>query len=112
MKQPTIDELIGKVIEERNGDRFLVAGEPGNVIGFSSEFYVEISRNFNEDLTHSYSSERDIMKVFDVRRRKFPECITTVCICTWEREEVKEMTVSDIEKELGYRVKIVKETEV
>lgn len=98
--------------------------------------------SYNDDLTHSGSSDLDIMKV--LKYSKFEETptfsygsymrlVTDIVIrrgiCwddfktfniedrlipfgwTWEREEFKEVTMDDIEKKFGCKVKIVKEAD-
>ena len=50
--------------------------------------------NYNEDLTHKETEFRDIFKV-----HRIPETV-------WKREGRKEMTLEEIEKELGYKVKL------
>ena len=80
----------------------------------------------NIDLKHHHCSQDDIMAVFKSSKsknhysrlestntyiRKFykGELDSDNITWDWEREEVKEMTVADIEKLVGTKVKIVKE---
>lgn len=67
--------------------------------------------DIDDDLTTSFDHDFDIMKVY-----KSPTVSRTTkplnyknWDCVFERKEVKELTVSEIEKLLGYSVKIVKE---
>ena len=68
--------------------------------------------NFNDDLTHTakYRDDMHIMKVYttvgktlnDMFDRRFLREI-------WCREPIKEMTISQLEELLGYKIKIVGE---
>jgi hypothetical protein len=49
--------------------------------------------NFNDDLTHKKDRDCDIMKIYEL---------------VWRRDEVEEMTLSQVCKELGRTIKIVK----
>lgn len=64
------------------------------------------------------SDDYDIVQVYEVplcsfwRFRYIDTMIDTLiskCELIWEREEKKEMTIAEIEKELGYSIKIIKE---
>lgn len=55
------------------------------------------SRYYNNDLTGKTSNEEDIIEVYEIN----PTPI-------WKREEIKEMTIEDIEKLTGCKVKIIK----
>lgn len=68
---------------------------------------------YNEDLT--YHDEREEFDIVKVERGVHPYCLQDISHgkakreILWEREkEPKEMTVAEIEKLLGYPVKIVK----
>lgn len=68
---------------------------------------------FDEDLTNNHGyKEFDIMKVelahhpYDFNRYPNNADVTKVL---WEREEVKKMTVAEVEAILGYKVEIVSE---
>ena len=67
--------------------------------------------NYNDNLTHKLYKEYDIMKVELVNHPyDFIKDLDNVKITKtlWERQEVKELTVAEISKLLGYEVKIVK----
>lgn len=64
------------------------------------------------------SNGYDIVQVYEVPTYAFwrfryidtmLDTIVLMCELIWEREEKKEMTIAEIEKELGYSIKIVKE---
>lgn len=66
--------------------------------GKSLGIFIKIE-NYNDDLTNKYDKDLDIISILK------PKYET---IWTREEETVKEMTVEEISKELGYEVKIVK----
>jgi hypothetical protein len=102
----------GMVVENRYGHRYMVMGE--KLIG--PDYYGWLS-NYTDALTHNHSepgnlhSHYDIIKVYksnSCSMQKYFESGNLELI--WERKEepdYKEMTVAEIEKKLGYKVKIV-----
>ena len=111
MQTPKIEELIGKVIETRNGYRYLVVGNKDNVFGTRDLGYVIISGQYTDDLKSNYNSSFDINKVLSAKTFKLSNCIANSEHIIWERKEIKEMTVSDVEKLVGCKVKIVGQIE-
>lgn len=98
------DLQIGDIVTLRNGDRLIRQknGFTDMVDEFSNT--LSCSSDLNDNLTYhgKYKDSNDIMKV------ERPTGYSTV----FERqEEVKEMTIAEISKALGYEVKIVKEGE-
>lgn len=94
----------GMVVETRAGNRYCVCGD--KFIGFTGWIAPTGLNNF---LECESSSDCTIDKVYneiyhleDMRDEKSLKLL-------WEREVPKEMTVAEIEKELGYPIKIVKE---
>ena len=78
--------------------------------------YVDHKR-YNSDLTHKADyfiddpTPYDIMKVYDLCKGSALDSMVHIYPnddLLWEREEAKEMTVAEIEKELGYSIKVVK----
>lgn len=97
----------GMVVEYRNGKRRMVLGDI-----FTKDGFVNISE-YDDNLIHNdifgWNPDLDIVKVYKSSARVLPEwfkdCYLTL---VWERgEEHKEMTVAEIEKELGYKIKVV-----
>jgi len=97
------------VVELRNGSRCLVVdnrllGKSGYL--FLTEEYEGVGE-YNEDLKFPSDSKWDIIKVYQkVNQRSFdndPECL----ILLWERQEIKEITMTEIEEKFGCKVKIV-----
>lgn len=95
----TIDELqFADILTLKNGDRYVYAdnymyGETPDCI-YDCE---EIGDHYDNDLKNNEEQDKDIVKI---------ERAGTII---YEREEVKEMTIAEINKALGYEVKIVKE---
>lgn len=68
--------------------------------------------NYEDDLTHICNNDLDIMVVYDIEEINSLDLGYDVVgeIPTWKREEVVEMTVSEIEKKLGIKnLKVVAE---
>ena len=109
-KQFTKSDLKdGMVVEYRNGARELVFGSRT----VDKKGY-HLLKDYTETLTeHKYHLEaHDIIKVYEVNNNAIStlneifedEYLTLL----WEREpDYKEMTVEEIEKELGYKIKVV-----
>lgn len=68
--------------------------------------YDEYSKS---NMTWPNDSSLDIMKVFKPELRKFSIMLSDEHNCIWKREEVRRMTVSEVCKELGYEVEIVRD---
>lgn len=95
----------GMVVEIRNGEKyFLCAGT------LMSENLYTIVKRFRNDLTHESYRDIDIMKVYKTSGCLFSNVFANSNLTLiWERKEepYKEMTVEEIEKQLGHKVKIV-----
>lgn len=95
----------GMIVKFRNGTAAIVnLNETDREIKVTNDIYVSINA-FQDDLTYNFTPIYDIMRVYNY----IDECRTAVGYeCIWKRkEETKEMTVKEIEKELGYKIKIV-----
>jgi ribosomal protein L21E len=100
----------GMVVENRYGHRYMVMGE--KLIG--PDYYGWLS-NYTDALTHKHSepgnlhSHYDIIKVYKSNSCSMQNYFESGNLeLIWKREEpYKEMTVAEIEKKLGYKVKIV-----
>lgn len=113
------DLRTGMVVETRNGNKYLVMLNPDcegkELINFDSGF-MPLSRYNDNLMLKTGDEEFDIMKVYSVeasicRLLRDKERMEFKLI--WEREEeTKEMTVKEIEKELGYNIKIVGDEDV
>lgn len=76
--------------------------------------YMKLS-SYNEDLTNRFDENFSIKEICsedyigdNFRKNNLLKHIGSF-YNTWKREDKKEMTISEIEKELGYPIKIVKE---
>lgn len=103
------DIKVGYVVKHRNGtlSMAMLVGEeiePRLIDTLGGYTYM-----FNEDLTNYGSDTWDIVEVYGYASN----CGWAIKISTeyrtllWKREEVKKMTVEEIEKELGYKIEIV-----
>lgn len=71
--------------------------------------------SFKEDLTHNFMQIYDIIKIYDCPKEsvlKYGGRLPFAYELIWQRKEIKEMTVKEIEKELGYKIKIVGDEDV
>lgn len=100
----------GMIVETRLGERKLVLGS--QLVG--ARTYGDLS-NYAETLLHkdTFYSDLDILKVYDHSPYyTFYDILHGCCLTLlWERPEVKEVTMAEIEEKFGCRVKIVKERE-
>lgn len=115
------DLKTGMRIVARNGDEFIVLKNVTTPRNEIEDMYVSIkggwmgSCSYNEDLiAKSNSKEWDIMKVYAQNKGEYLDGQvlkekTSNFDLMWERDNKKEMTISEIEKELGYSIKIIKE---
>lgn len=92
------DLQFGDILTLRNGNKYVFAD--GYMMGELSSYRYnndKVEENYNEDLTSAdYDGEYNIMKV----ERKGE--------AVYERKDIREMTVDEISKALGYEVKVVK----
>lgn len=93
------------VVETRDGKYYLVCGD----LFIRDIGFLDIN-TYNNDLTTKLY-EKDIIAIYDkiysLNSLNDIECLNKKLL--WKREEVKKMTLAEIEKELGYPIKIVKE---
>ena len=109
---PTFEELVGKVVEARDGRRYLGVKTENEGIIFTGVSGWFAASDRNENLLSRYGKGLDIMKVYEPKYGYyFSEVLNSASTLIWERkevEEVKEMTVADVEKLVGCKVKVVK----
>lgn len=96
------DLLDGDIVTQRNGNQKRYSADRNGFVGLDSNSYLEYS-NYTENLLDKDGDEiYDIMKVERAIEYK----------TVFNRDtEVKEMTIAEIEKELGYPIKVVEEEE-
>lgn len=98
----------GMVVEHKDGDRFMVIGDH-----LVSDDCCHKLSEYKYDLTPvvSYLPYAEIVAVYNIKADELDDIsdvFADVCLDTiWRREEIKEMTVAEIEEKLGYKVKIV-----
>lgn len=93
----------GMVVECRNGDRYLVINDKF----ICNNYWLAISQ-FADDLSIS-NDKYTIDKIYQTSGYSFETLFADYLLtCIWEREKpAKEMTIAEIEKELGYKIKVV-----
>ena len=90
----------GDIITLRNGDRLLVdADKDLQDLSEENDNSVASLYVYRDDMTHCCGN-----KDYDIVKVERPVKYSTI----FEREEVREMTVEEISKALGYEVKVVK----
>lgn len=100
------DLTNGMIVETRKGTLLLVLN--GNLV--NNDSWVSLS-HYNEDLTRydwMKDDYRDIVKVYKTKGEQTLNNMFKNKTLIWERVEYKEMTIDEIEKELGYKIKIIK----
>lgn len=100
------DLRTGMVVETKEGKRYLVLAECEKMVGI--DYYMEYESH-TDDLTY-YEDRLTIVKVYKPTVLSLNSMLEYPGHPIWERKkEPKEHTLSEIEKLLGYPVKIVKE---
>lgn len=100
------DLKSGMVVELRYGSRLLVVEVNGKLELIGKNEWNSLSHR-DENLKCT-NREFDIVKVYKADPSSLERMLRATELI-WERKEFKEMTIADIEKELGHPVKIVKE---
>lgn len=109
-KMETVFELVmGKhVVEVRGGYRYLLVKQEGDtIVGLNlddSTAYTTLV--LDENLQDIENHNFDIKRVYEYGNRGFSYIKEKLSDPVWERKEVKEMTMEEICKALGYDVKI------
>lgn len=106
-----LDLKTGYLVKYRNGNLRMVMPSSEGMIFVGEDGGHMFMNDYNEDLLCETGKAYDIMEVWG-----FSDfCIYALKVKTdnrkllWSREDKKEMTISEIEKELGYSIKIVKD---
>lgn len=108
------DLRAGKhVIEIRSGEKFLVVKSKNKMFGIclDGRHYFSALGNFEyyDDLTSVDCNMNNIVKIYEIDKNCTFDSLENNLNLIWERKEPKKMTVSEICKELGYEVEIIKE---
>ena len=96
------DLIDGDIVTQRNGEQKRYYTERNGFVGLDSRSYLDYE-NYTENLL-----DKDGDEIYDIMKVERPAKYETVFI---RDTEVKEMTIAEIEKELGYPIKVVKEEE-
>lgn len=94
------------------GEDFALVVSTGSGLAYTGEKYFGYMTNINSDFVRCNSHNVKIEAIYDIKRETWfkDSYFTPVSrVLLWERKEPKEMTVAEIEKALGYPVKIVKD---
>ena len=95
----------GMVVEYRDGQRRIVLNDC--FMNLNRKGYLEFS-DYSDDLISRMADYTTIKKVYLSHSKNLSTyCDNDNLTLLWERDEAKEMTITEIEKELGYKVKIV-----
>ena len=111
VKEFTKSDLeVGMFVKLRDGKVFLVLESYEELYLTSTSGYYSNLKNFNEDLTSKNYRGSDIVSIYLPKKADYLSyhLIGDNLELIWEREEVKELTMEDIEKIVGCKVKIVK----
>lgn len=91
------------VVQTKDGSNYVVRGKW--LYGTSSVINID---HYQEDLTIRGMPWLDIVKIYSgLFFNKFLEEYSNDLI--WQREEVKEVTMAEVEEKFGYKVKIIKD---
>jgi hypothetical protein len=105
MKDFTKADLKNRMaVEVRDGEKYIVVDDV--LLGNNS--FAELGY-YNDDLTHYEHHENDIIKVYPAVVYYFSDIDTIEHwrAPIWERSEVKEVTMAEVEEKFGCKVKIV-----
>lgn len=111
LKKPTLEELKNmpmgtRITIDRNNDNVLIKTEEDELEFYSIKQDENLdSYDINDDLTIDEDWDGETTKIIKIEKP-----VEYETVYEYFEEEKKEMTIAEIEKELGYSVKIVKET--
>lgn len=98
----------GMVVRFREGDMYLVVEVNGEYVCVGKDGWNRL-KYYKEDLRNDLFESLDIVEVYDPQPSYFGSMISSANRKPiWKREPKKKMTVSQIEKELGYEIEIVR----
>lgn len=94
------DLIDGDIVTQRNGEQKRYCTDRNGFVGLDGISYFDYD-NYTENLLDKNGDE-----IYDIMKVERPAKYEAVFI---RDTEVKEMTISEIEKELGYPIKVIKE---
>lgn len=112
VKEMTKQDLkVGYVVQHKNGNFAMVMEvQDGLVLATIAGHYVKLE-DVQDDLTINWDDNYSIIKIYGFKNSAIDclEISSNRRPILWVRKETKKMTVSEICKELGYDVEIIKE---
>ena len=111
INEPTLKEqylVSGNVVETRESNKYLVV--ENSIMNFNGESFIR-KTEVKDDLTGVFYPEFDFVKVYKTTN---PTAFTKIekygeLELIWQREpEIKEVTMEELEKHYGCKVKVVK----
>ena len=86
---PKVSDLIGTIIECRNGTRYFVSRQGNNdaIYGIKKDSSITISGNYYSDLTYLCNDDYDIMRVLKPSQTTFPIKLSDAKVVMWKRKE-------------------------
>lgn len=99
------DLETGMIVETETGALLLVL----NGILVNDNSWLDLS-HYNDDLTRytwMCDSYRDIVKVYETNRSQTLDDMRKNKKLIWDRNAYTEMTIEEVQKELGYKIKII-----
>lgn len=110
------DLKTGMVVVLGNGERYTVVANEYFAMGVDVQQDKIIAIRdcgvpciYDSDLTHKFDEREDIVEILQADTGRFTNVMQFGTRSIWKRSNPKKMTVSEICKELGYEVEIVKE---
>ena len=94
------DLIDGDIVTQRNGEQKRYCTDRNGFVGLEGITYLDYD-NYTENLL-----DKDGDEIYDIMKVERPAKYKAVFI---RDTEVKEMTIAEIEKELGYPIKVIKE---
>lgn len=101
------DLRSGMVVKTKEGMKYLLIEAREELILVGKEEWTTL-RHYRDDLLHDIYNDLDIVEIYATNHGTFNDMIEFGRLI-WKRENKKKMTVSQIEKELGYEIEIVRE---
>lgn len=111
-KMENVKQLLknGDMVINRQGKKYIFMTDYlGEKIFKSETNAYDRLYNYTKNLCNCVDNQLDIMEIKKPKRLNTELFNESEYETKWKREEVKEMTVADIEKALGYSIKVVKE---
>lgn len=106
----TKDDLkIGMIVEINIGNKYLVMDNNKLLSKYGWMNLTSYNNDLEFETIISKDEDWDIVRVFRSHAHRLPELFQNDKLeLIWERQKVKEMTLAEIEKELGYKIKLKK----